>query len=230
MNTRETELFDHSDLSRRLLHDLEAFIDEIGARGCTTHLEEITTDGKYAKGKQLGQKPERFIEDYLIFPVLRTLGHSLIARPVQYAPRWSHGRGIPDFALTTVPTDQAKDSHVRVFGESKSPNKLHYAREDVKEYLNKDLDFHAVAILTDGIEWELWVRHRRQAMVDENMPYKTASLQSVLTDIKRRNIERESYYPHESRKKLDTEEFVEFTDTAILKIMKTEFDIDTTLF
>lgn len=163
MVEQETTLDDHSDLSRRLLIDIENFVDEIGHRGCTTLLDDVLTDGCYLKGKQLGQLPERFIEDHLIFPVLETLGHNLLPRPVQYAPRWSHGRGIPDFALTTVPVEAAKQHNVRLFGEAKAPNKLKYAQEDVEDYLNKDLDFHAVAILTDGIDWELWIRARRKA-------------------------------------------------------------------
>lgn len=108
MADRDTTLGDHSDLSRKLLHDIEAFIDEIGRRSCTAHLQAVTSDGKFLKGRKLGQEPERFVEDYLIFPILETLGHSVLARPVQYAPRWTHGRGIPDFSLTTIPTATGK--------------------------------------------------------------------------------------------------------------------------
>lgn len=220
MTTQDTTLSDHSDLSRKLLHNLEGFIDEIGVRNCTSHLESVTTDGKYLKGKHLGQTPERFIEDHLIFPVLQTLGHSFRARPAQYAPKWSHGRGIPDFSLTTVPTEQAKKSGIRLFGESKPPNKLHYARDDVRGYLQKDLDFHAIAVLTDGIEWELWIRPRRQELLDEYMPYKEASLRKALTDVKTRNIERESYYPYVSRGKIYDGAFTPFTASAVLDIVQ----------
>lgn len=62
--------------------------------------------------------------------------------------------------LASQPSRQPpeKEYDIRLFGEAKPPNKLHYARDDVKKYLKKDLDFDAIAILTDGIEWELWVR------------------------------------------------------------------------
>lgn len=225
MTARDTELSDHSDLSRKLLHNLEEFIDEIGVRRCTSHLESVTTDGTVLEGKQLGQEPERFIEDNLIFPVLQTLGHSIRARPVQYAPRWGHERRVPDFSLTTVPTDQAQKTGIRLFGESKPPNKLYNAREDAREYLEKDIDFHAIVILTDGIEWELWIRHRQQELRDEHTPYREASLREALTDIKKRNIERESYYPYVSRGKIDDKGFTEFTAPAILETIQTEFGV-----
>jgi hypothetical protein len=170
MGDRDTTLRDHSNIARQLLHNVEAFIDEVETRSCTAHLQGVMHDGKFLKGQELGQEPERFVEDYLIFPVLETLGHSVLARPVQYAPRWTHGRGIPDFALTTVPTATAKKHDICLFGEAKPPNKLHYARDDVKEYLKKDLDFDAIAVLTDGIQWELWVRPRNEPLADDYEP------------------------------------------------------------
>lgn len=220
----ETTLDDHSDLSRRLLIDIENFVDEIGHRGCTALLDKVLSDGHYLKGKKLGQPPERFIEDHLIFPVLETLGHSLLPRPVQYAPRWSHGRGIPDFALTTVPVEAAKQHNVRLFGESKPPNKLNYARNDVEEYLNKDLDFHAVAILTDGIHWELWIRPRKEGVSNQYTPYALASLEEPLTTVKKRNLEQESYQKHDARRQIDVEAFSRFTDTALLALLEEEFE------
>jgi len=167
---------------------VEAFIDEIGTRSCTAHLQAVTRDGKFMKVRKLGQEPERFVEDHLIFPILETIGHSVLARPVQYAPRWTHGRGIPDFALTTIPTATAKEHDLRLFGEAKPPNKLHYARDDVTEYQKKDLDFDAIAVLTDGIQWELWVRPRNQPLIEDYEPVRTASIRDVLGDVKVRNL------------------------------------------
>lgn len=222
---RDTTLGDYS-LSSNLLQDLESFITTIGKRNCTAHFDVVTTKGKYLKGRPLGQKPERFIEDHLIFPVLQTLGHSLRPRPVQYAPRWQAGGGIPDFSLTTVPTTTAKDIGVRLFGESKTPNKLQYAQNDVAEYLKKDLDFHAIALLTDGIEWELWIRPRNQPLKEEYAPYRRASLRSPLTEIKIRNIENGEYQSHKVREKIDTDAFTEFTVSSIVDVIQCEFDLD----
>jgi len=226
MANRNTTLQDHSELSRQLLSDVEHFIDIIGERNCTAHLESVTVDGKYLKGRNLGQKPERFVEDHLIFPIIQILGHSLRPRPIQYAPKWTHGRGIPDFSLTTVPTAVAKDVDIRLFGEAKPPNKLHYAQDDVKEYLEKDLDFHAIALLTDGIEWELWIRPRNQLLKDEYTPYSRTSLREALREVKARNLENESYHPHDVRGKIDNNTFEDFTATAVKDIVGNEFGVD----
>lgn len=225
MTGRDTTLGDHS-LSSNLLQDLESFITTIGKRNCTAHFDTVTTKGKYLKGRPLGQKPERFIEDHLIFPVLQTLGHSLRARPVQYAPRWQAGGGIPDFSLTTVPTTTAKDIGVRLFGESKTPNKLQYAQNDVAEYLGKDLDFHAIALLTDGIDWELWIRPENQPLKEEYTPYRHASLRAPLSKIKMQNIENREYQSREVREKIDIKAFTKFTASSITGIIRDEFDLD----
>jgi len=182
-------------------------------------------DGEFLRGKQLGQKPERFVEDFLIVPVLETLGHSVLARPIQYAPRWTHGRGIPDFSLTTIPTATAKEHDIRLFVEAKPPNKLHYARDDVEEYLKKDLDFDAIAVLTDGIKWELWVRPQNEPLDEDYEPARTASLRPALTDAKVRNLEKESYHPYHTRSKIDAEEFNEFTAPAVVSLIQEEFGI-----
>lgn len=201
---------------------MEAFIDEIGTRSCTAHLQAVTRDGKFMKVRKLGQEPERFVEDHLIFPILETIGHSVLARPVQYAPRWTHGRGIPDFALTTIPTATAKEHDLRLFGEAKPPNKLHYARDDVTEYQKKDLDFDAIAVLTDGIQWELWVRPRNQPLIEDYEPVRTASIRDVLGDVKVRNLENKSYHPHHARNNINTDEFDEFTAGAVIDTVRTE--------
>jgi len=224
MPDRKTTLNDHSALSNRLLRNLEEFIDAVGDRNCTTHFESVTTDGKYLKGNDLGQKPERFVEEHLIFPVIESLGHSFRRQPVQYAPRWSHGRGIPDFSLTTIPTTTAKDFDLRLFGESKTPNKLEYARGDVEEYLKKDLDFHAVALLTDGITWEMWIRPRNQPLEDDYTPYREASLREALGTVKARNMENESYHSHDVRGVID-DAFTGFTAAAVTDILHDEFGL-----
>jgi hypothetical protein len=230
MPDRETTLDDHSALSRKLVKNIEAFVDEAGSRGCTAHLEMVTTNENYLKGSNLTQQPERFVEDHLVFPILRTLGHTIRPRPVQYAPRWSSGRGIPDVAITTVPVETAQEDDLRLFCEIKPPNKLQYAKEQVKTYLQKDLDVDAFVILTDGIEWELWIRPRNEPLaVDDDGRYEpdaSATLREALGNTKIRNTDNGAYHPHTARDELDATAFEAFTAPALLEAIKAETGVD----
>lgn len=219
---RKTTFDDHSDLAEKLFRNFESFIDEIGRRGCTMHFQSVLDNDKYLKGKDLGQKPERFIEDHLIFPVLRSLGHSILPRPVRYAPKWE---GVPDFCLTTIPISTAKENHIRIFGESKTPNKLKWAREDVDEYLNNDLDFHAITFLTDGIEWEMWLRHRKEPIASAYSPYAVASFRKPIQEVSSRNFEKEDYRPHRVRDMIDVDSFSSMTDDGIRAAIHDEFGV-----
>jgi len=224
--TQNTTFDDHSELSRRLLHRLEDFVDEIGQRNCTAHLDSVLDDGKYLHGRNLTQEPERFIEDYLIFPVLRELDHTLRSRPKQYAPRWPKQSGVPDFALTTVSVETARINDLRLFGESKPLNEHQRAQDDVKEYLQSDLDYHALVLLTDGIEWELWIRPRDARLEDDFTPYASASLESALKAVRGRNKRNESYSSHQVRSKIDDGSIAKFTSDAVLDTIQTEFEIE----
>lgn len=226
MSDQNTTLGDHSELSRKLVQVIEKFIDEIGQRSCTAHLNAVLDDGHFLKGRKLGQNPERFTEDHLIFPVFQALGHHIRPRPVQYAPRWSHDRAVPDFALTYIPVSQAKQNDIRLFGESKPPNKLKYAREDMKEYLKKDLDFHAIAILTDGVEWELWIRPRNEGLSQKFTPYAVANIRDALKTVERRNIEEEDYHKHHARNEINTNAFLDFTPDSLDGTIRDILEID----
>lgn len=223
---KNTTFDDHSELSRRLLHRLENFVDEIGRRGCTAHLDSVLDDGKYLHGRNLTQEPERFVEDHLIFPILRELNHTLRPRPKQYAPRWPKQGGVPDFALTTTPVETARAHDLRLFGESKSLNEHHRAHEQVKDYLRSDLDYHALVLLTDGVEWELWIRPQDSRFEEDSMPYASASLKSALKAVRGRNKRNESYSSHEVRSKIDEGSIAEFTASATLDAIQTEFEIE----
>jgi len=224
METERTAIGDHSNLAAKLLRNLENFVDEVGNRSCTTHFESVLENEGRLEGVELTQEPERFTEDHLIFPVLKSLGHDYRARPTRYAPRWPEKRGTPDFALETMPIDVAKRNDIRLFGEVKAPNGLDEARSDVRKYLAADLDYHAVVLLTDGIEWELWIRPRgtdggRQGRVV------TASLADALETLLRRNKECETYVRHEVREDLDEDTFAGFLSDDVLEIVEEEFGV-----
>lgn len=90
---------------------------------------------------------------------------------------------------------------------------------------------HAVAVITDGIEWELWIRPRNEPLSDgseddEPEPHATASLRDVIGEVKSRNIENESYHAHAARNLIDAEAFEDCTASSVLDTARTEFGID----
>lgn len=229
MANHGTTIDDHDPLARNMLEVMEEFVDEIGTRGCSSHFNKVV-DGKYfLKGKHLIQKPERFTEDHLVVPMLRrAFGYSVRPQPQQYAPRWPRGGGIPDFAITSVPINVAKQNDLRFFGEVKPPKKIENARNDMKEYLDSDLDIHAVAILSDGFEWELWVRPKGKTVTELDNPYRKASLRESLKTVRTRNMETTPYQPYKVRNEIDTEAFSKFTVDAVLDVIETEFGVSVT--
>ena len=98
------------------------------------------------------------------------------------------------------------------------------ARE-MEDYLDSDLDHYAIAILSDGFEWELWVRPRNQATDRLDNPYATASLRQSVNDVKKRNIEKESYRPHLVRQAIDVEGFSSFRWDTVSSMMQSKFSI-----
>jgi hypothetical protein len=228
MADHPTTFDDHDPLAHDILRVLEEFIDEIGARECTAHFDKVV-DGKYLlKGKHLIQEPERFIEDHLVFPILRrALGHSLRPRPKQYAPKWPRS-GVPDFCVTSVPIDTAKQNDLRLFGEVKPPKKIENARNDMAKYLDSDLDIHAIVMLTDGFKWELWVRPKGTSVAELGAPNAEADLRESLRTVRTRNMRTVSYRPYEVRSKIENQPFVDFTQSAILDTIESEFGVSIT--
>lgn len=226
MTNRPTTIDDHDPLAHDIFQVIEQFIDEIGNRGCTGHFDNVVDDNKYLKGKPLVQKPERFMEEELVFPILEdALGYSLRTQPKQYAPRWPRKGGIPDFCITSIPIETAMQNDLRFFGEVKAPKKIQQARSQMVEYLESDLDLHAIAILSDGFDWELWVRPRNTPIDELDNPYAAASLQDSLNTVKKRNMVAESYRPHQARNQIDVDGFSDFEVDAVLEIVEDEFDI-----
>lgn len=119
---------------------------------------------------------------------------------------------------------------LRFFGEVKPPKKIENAQTDMEDYLNSDLDVHAVAIPTDGFEWELWVRPKGESVTDLENPYAEADLTDSLKTVRTRNMKTARYQPHKVRNNINSEAFSEFTLDAILDTIETEFGVDTTTF
>lgn len=225
MTGNPTTFDDHDPLAHNIYEVLKAFIDEIGSRGCASHFDKVVRKQYHLKGRHLIQEPERFIEDHLVFPLLGgPLGHEVRPRPKQYAPRWPRQGGVPDFCLTTIPVAEAMDAGLRVFGEVKPPKKMERARKEMREYLNGDVDLNAVALLTDGFEWELWVRPRGERVDEDDDPYAEASLRDPLKAISSRNMEVDTSHAYNLRERIDAEAFYPFTSPSVREIADNKLD------
>lgn len=119
---------------------------------------------------------------------------------------------------------------IRFFGEVKPPKKIENARKDMKNYLDSDLDINAVAILSDGFNWELWIRPKGKSIDDLDNPFETASLRDSLKTVRTRNMQTTSYRPHKVRNNIETEALSEFTADAVLDVIEAKFGVSATSF
>ncbi|WP_152420016.1 hypothetical protein [Haloferax prahovense] len=177
-----TSLSDHSPIAQSVLSVLEQFVDEFGIRECPSQVEYVVS-GRYLDSSEIGQLPERFIEDHLVWPLLNVLGYEYLPQPVGY-PRW--GNEVPDFAITNFETTD----EFAFIGEVKPPNNISNARVQVKSYLKKDLGLNTLAIATDGLNWELYFRHEKGECV---VPLLKVGLRAIISKLQRRLFEKESY-------------------------------------
>lgn len=197
--TTPTSITDHSGLAEQLLRVYENFADEFSRRDVPVHLTNITREGKYLKGKKLGQHPERFVEQYLIWPTLELLDYEFWAQPYGY-PKWDKKR--PDFAIKNF------DCSVEcaVIGEVKTPNKFEYAEEQIEDYLKSDLEEATVGIATDGIRWKIEARPEKSAELTEVVD---VDFRDVVRKLPSRHEEQESYPSHRTRREMKMVESLE---------------------
>lgn len=147
-----TEEFEQSDFShpnnsfraQAVIDVIEQFLTTLTTRAGDEHMFAVITEGAALRGQIIGQTPERFIEDELIWPMLRALGH-------EYRPRPTGLEGIPE----EVPDFTLLGLGVPVIGEVKTPNDAGNARKESFHYLSRIDAYPAVSIATDGFTWLL---------------------------------------------------------------------------
>jgi hypothetical protein len=106
-------------------------------------LSEIVEADGTLQSKNLGQTPERCVEDALIWPILETLGYEYTPRP--YYPVGDSDEQ-PDFRI-----DNLSET---VIGENKSVNKFETAQGDIEGYL--DSRRYEYGLSTDGFRWGMY--------------------------------------------------------------------------
>ncbi|WP_209019580.1 type IIL restriction-modification enzyme MmeI [Halorussus marinus] len=125
---------------------LSDFIADLNGRLDSTHdVEDTLAGNKSLTSADVGQRPETFTENHLIYELLTELGLEHEEQPYGEAGDrvvW------PDFALTGLSVD--------VIGENKPVNNVEEAESEIKDYLDRksiDADY---GIITDGIEWVIY--------------------------------------------------------------------------
>ena len=133
----------------------EAFVDELWTRLDAQAFEEVLV-GKKADlvSDDLGQKPEVFAEDELIFPLLRAVGLKWKRQIYE-----SDGDGDDDVRTSVSWPDLGiVNVEEATLGEAKPINNVPDAEDDVVEYLDRISVREDYGIATDGIEWRILKR------------------------------------------------------------------------
>ena len=118
-------------------------LDTLDDRMADPRLDEIVENSGTLRSANLGQLPERCVEDALIWPTLETLGFEYTPRP--YYPVGADDEQ-PDFSI-----DNLSET---VIGENKSVNRFGTARDDIESYL--DTQRYEYGIATDGLRWGMY--------------------------------------------------------------------------
>jgi hypothetical protein len=118
-------------------------LDTLDDRMADSRLDEIVENGGTLRSANLGQLPERCVEDALIWPTLETLGFEYTPRP--YYPVGDADEQ-PDFSIDNLSKT--------VIGENKSVNRFSTARDDIEAYL--DTQRYEYGIATDGLRWGMY--------------------------------------------------------------------------
>lgn len=187
-----TTFRDHSPIAEQLLRVLEDYADEFSNRGVPAHLTHTAREGKYLKGKHIGQEPERFVEEQLIWPALSAFDYTVWTQPYGY-PKWDKSR--PDFEVRNI--DCGIDC--AVIGEIKTPNKFEYAEQDIINYLESDLGEPTIGFATDGVRWQVRARPEKS---DEITVISDVDLHDVYRLLPNRHEEQESYDKHRTRERM----------------------------
>lgn len=130
--------------SQKLVRVVEQFVRVLNDQAGEKHTAEVILTGATLQGRELKQRPERFIEDELIDPVMRALGYEPRFQPTGFDGL--NGR-YPDFTALNL--------DVTNIGEVKTPGKIENARKESFEYLTMATDRLIVGIATDGFVWIL---------------------------------------------------------------------------
>lgn len=122
------------------------FLSMLDAQMDESRLDEVVEGDGTLESDNIGQLPERCVEDALIWPILGTLGFEVTPRP--YYPVGDDDER-PDFRV-----DNLTQTSETVIGENKSLNRFEVAKKDIRTYL--DSQRYEYGIATDGLRWGMY--------------------------------------------------------------------------
>jgi len=131
------------DRARKVLKD---FLRQIDKDGRVNLVHDMLLKSHVPEGADIGRRPEEYVEDKLIWPLLDAFELDYEERPYKEGglhPDW------PDFEIKNI----RERSPV---GENKKPNKYLAGRKDINDYLDKRSIGAEYGIVTDGIEWGIY--------------------------------------------------------------------------
>lgn len=140
-----------SPLDESALTVVRDCIDEMYDQLGTSDLERVLTGQKDdLKSRDLGSKPETFVQRELIWPLLNEMGLEYTEEPYGGGGHSKDERDIvwPDFELDNI------DEYV--IGENKAFNLVERSHSQIIDYLDRRSIGADAAIATDGITWRVY--------------------------------------------------------------------------
>ncbi|UBF21526.1 type IIG restriction modification enzyme [Halorubrum virus HRTV-24] len=127
--------------------EIEDFVHDLSDRPLSTQKMEALLAGQEEniQSEDLGMKPERHVEEHLIYPLMEACG--LEYDPEAFGQRGGHTVW-PDFKLTNIsPT---------TIGENKKYNNAGEGVSEIKDYLDRKSIDSDYGVVTDGFEWRIF--------------------------------------------------------------------------
>jgi len=154
-DTREVQEFEESDTAE-IRKVLEIFVDELADRLSTHELEEVLAGEKTdLTSADLGQKPESFAEQYLIYPLMDQMGLEFRDQPYgQSGDR------------TVWPDSEIRNLDQNIANEHKALNNVEDGVHELTVYLDSLTIGADYGIVTDGIEWRVMAAERGGDVTD----------------------------------------------------------------
>lgn len=190
-------------LDKQVLDIFRDCIDEMHDELGTSNLEQVLTGKKDdLKSRDLGSKPETFVQNELIWPLLKAADIEYTEEPYGGGGRSDDERDIvwPDFELNTI------DEYV--IGENKAFNLIESSHSQVLGYLDRRSIGAAAAIATDGFTWRVY-RVEQGGDKTEFPIVKELNFRDLMLEIAREK----NYIKTASLNEVDTEEEIQaFTE------------------